>query len=211
MAPKKWKAIAATALVATGKGKGNNVGIKKNTKLPPTTEFDYDDDDDDDSNETPYDYTMVNKVPKTTVGTVDTHDDRTPYTLELDKENCSLTTSTMSTLFNRNSVESMKEWIQVLEAQLLKSKRLNRYGIEQLLLMPGWKGKINIVVQKENFSTFKFLSKKTIQDVPQIAEQCFQAVMPNMSEMEQKQYFKKALKSCLYRALLEQRADVQKR
>ena len=61
-------------------------------------------------NETPYDYyTTVNKVPKTTVGTVDTHDDRTPYTLELDKENCSLTTSTMSTSFNRNSVESMKE------------------------------------------------------------------------------------------------------
>ena len=107
MAPKKQKAIAATALVATGKGKGNNVGIKKNTKLPPTTEFDYD--DDDDSNETPYDYTTVNKVPKTNVGTVDTHDDRTPYTLELDKENCSLTTSTMSTSFNRNSVESMKE------------------------------------------------------------------------------------------------------
>ena len=49
MAPKKRKAIAATALVATGKGKGNNVGIKKNTKLPPTTEFEYD--DDDDSNE----------------------------------------------------------------------------------------------------------------------------------------------------------------
>ena len=113
MAPKKQKAIAATALVATGKGKGNNVGIKKNTKLPPTTEFDYDDDndddDDDDSNETPYDYTTVNKVPKTNVGTVDTHDDRTPYTLELDKENCSLTTSTMSTSFDRNSVESMKE------------------------------------------------------------------------------------------------------
>ena len=48
MAPKKRKAIATTALVASGKGKGNNVGIKKNTKLPPTTEFDYDDDDDDD-------------------------------------------------------------------------------------------------------------------------------------------------------------------
>ena len=99
----------------------------------------------------------------------------------------------------------------MLEAQLLKSKRLNRYGIEQLPLMPGWNGKINLVVQKEIFSTFKFLTKKTIQDVPQIAEWCFQAVMPNMSEMEQKQYFKKALKSCLYRALLEQRADVQKR
>ena len=70
----------------------------------------------------------------------------------------------------------------MLEAQLLKSKRLNRYGIEQLPLMPGWNGKINLVVQKEIFSTFKFLSKKTIQDVPQIAEQCFQAVMPNMSE-----------------------------
>ena len=96
-------------MVATGKGKGNNVGIKKNTKLPPTTEFDYDDDDNDDSNETPYDYTTVNKVPKTTVGTVDTHDDRTPYTMELDKENCSLTTSTMSTSFNRNCVESMME------------------------------------------------------------------------------------------------------
>ena len=34
--------------------------------------------------------------------------------------------------------------------------------------------------------------------------------MPNMSEMEQKQYFK-ALKSCLYRALLEQRAYVKKK
>ena len=51
MAPKKRKAIATTALVASGKGKGNNVGIKKTTKLHPTTEFEYDDDDDDDSNE----------------------------------------------------------------------------------------------------------------------------------------------------------------
>ena len=50
MAPKKRKAIATTALVASGKGKGNNVGIKKTTKLHPTTEFEYDDDDDD-SNE----------------------------------------------------------------------------------------------------------------------------------------------------------------
>ena len=41
MAPKKRKAIATTALVASGKGKGNNVGIKKNTKLCPTTEFEY--------------------------------------------------------------------------------------------------------------------------------------------------------------------------
>ena len=98
----------------------------------------------------------------------------------------------------------------MLEAQLLKSKRLNRYGIEQLPLMPGWNGKINLVVQKEIFSTFKFLSKKTIQDVPRISEWCFQAVMPNMSEMEQKQYFK-ALKSCLYQALLEQRAYVKKK
>ena len=98
----------------------------------------------------------------------------------------------------------------MLEAQLLKSKRLNRYGIEQLPLMPGWNGKINLVVQKEIFSTFKFLTKKTIQDVPWIAEWCFQAVMPNMSEMEQKQYFE-ALKSCLYQALLEQRAYVKKR
>ena len=66
------------------------------------------------------------------------------------------------------------------------------------------------MVQKEIFSTFKFLTKKTVQDVPWIAEWCFQAVMPNMSEMEQKQYFK-ALKSCLYRALLEQRAYVKKK
>ena len=51
MATKKRKAIATTALAASGKGKGNNVGIKKTTKLHPTTEFEYDDDDDDDSNE----------------------------------------------------------------------------------------------------------------------------------------------------------------